>query len=154
MILNSWKKKYTSDLRQTFVGEFWCAKLLTRISTMKSSRIFFLNYLKSKWFTALPSPSVKINFLAKHNAKQTCSWKEREELVDNVWKFFEKAKVISLVLTIPEKCSSHFLLSTKINIAQRQESANSLCRASALTLYSRRTYVTAESKEAETMMHK
>ena len=118
------------------------------------SNFFFFNYLKSKWFTALPSPSVKINFLAKHNAKQTCSWKEREELVDNVWKFFEKAKVISLVLTIPEKCSSHFLLSTKINIAQRQESANSLCRASALTLYSRRTYVTAESKEAETMMHK
>lgn len=118
------------------------------------SNFFFLNYLKSKWFRALPSPSVKINFLAKHNAKQTCSWKEREELVDNVWKFFEKAKVISLVLTIPEKCSSHFLLSTKINIAQRQESANSLCRASALTLYSRRTYVTAESKEAETMMHK
>lgn len=118
------------------------------------SNFFFLNYLKSKWFTALPSPSVKINFLAKHNAKQTCSWKEREELVDNLWKFFEKAKVISLVLTIPEKCSSHFLLSTKINIAQRQESANSLCRASALTLYSKRTYVTAESKEAETMMHK
>ena len=148
------KKKYTSDLRQTFVGEFWCAKLLTRISTMKSSRIFFLNYQKSKWFTALPSPSVKINSLAKHNAKQTCSWKEREELVDNVCTFFEKAKVISLVLTIPEKCSSHFLLSTKINIAQRQESADSPCRASALTLYSRRTYVTAESKEAETMMHK
>ena len=115
---------------------------------------FFFNYQKSKWFTALPSPSVKINLLAKHNAKQTCSWKEREELVDNVWTFFEKAKVISLVLTIPEKCSSHFLLSTKINIAQRQESADSLCRASALTLYSRRTYVTAESKEAETMMHK
>ena len=148
------KKKYTSDLRQTFVGEFWCAKLLTRISTMKSSRIFFLNYQKSKWFTALPSPSVKINSLAKHNAKQTCSWKEREEQVDNVCTFFEKAKVISLVLTIPEKCSSHFLLSTKISIAQRQESADSLCRASALTLYSRRTYVTAESKEAETMMHK
>ena len=148
------KKKYTSDLRQTFVGEFWCAKLLTRISTMKSSRIFFFNYQKSKWFTALPSPSVKINLLGKHNAKQTCSWKEREELVDNVWTFFEKAKVISLVLTIPEKCSSHFLLSTKISIAQRQESADSLCRASALTLYSRRTYVTVESKEAETMMHK
>ena len=92
--------------------------------------------------------------VGKTQRQAACSWKEREELVDNVWTFFEKAKIISLVLTIPEKCSSHFLLSTKINIAQRQESANSLCRASALTLYSRRTYVTAESKEAETMMHK